>query len=295
MPVIAITCGLHTAPRQLIEILAETYGATVCTDTDLVEATSLTQGLPDDLIFKVVHGKPVPHNEFTHDRERCVSGLKKTLSDAIARDNCIFIGIISHLIPASISHVFKILSTAPQPVRIRRAVENGRLSESSAESILEKADRRAEWWVKNLTGKLPLDTSQYDLVIAHEDAYTNHLNMDETLARYLAEQIKAALAAPPFNQPAPNKISDFCINSNVEVALSAFGTGLLVDTQSGNVTVTLDRKVMNLSKIQQQIMAAATAVPGVETVKTKIGPNYYKGSIVKNFNIGPPRGYRSKP
>ena len=63
---------------------------------------------------------------------------------------------------------------------------------------------------------------------------------------------------------------------------------LIIESDSGHVLVTLDRKVMNLARVQKEIMDLAGAVPGVKSVKTKIGPNFYKGGVVRNLNLTTP-------
>jgi hypothetical protein len=35
-------------------------------------------------------------------------------------------------------------------------------------------------------------------------------------------------------------------------------------------------------------MDLARAVPGVKSVQTKIGPNFYKGGIIRNLNLTTP-------
>jgi hypothetical protein len=63
---------------------------------------------------------------------------------------------------------------------------------------------------------------------------------------------------------------------------------MIIESNSGHVLVTLDRKIMNLARAQKEIMDLARAVPGVKSVQTKIGPNFYKGGIIRNLNLTTP-------
>jgi two-component system response regulator CpxR len=81
---------------------------------------------------------------------------------------------------------------------------------------------------------------------------------------------------------------DFKLASEVESALSEIGQGLLVKSKNSSIDVTIDKKVMMLTKFQQKIVQTAQTIKGVKSVEIKIGKNYYKGNIVRNYEFETP-------
>ncbi|MCG8636671.1 MAG: cytidylate kinase-like family protein [Desulfobacterales bacterium] len=286
VPAIAIITDEYAASGLMIEALKKTLGCSVYSDHDILGMTHREHGLKKDLLSKVTRGKSIPFNNFTHDREKCLSGLKKTLSNLLIADNCILVGIISHLIPASVTHVFRIQVSASRAVRIRRAVETGRYSENTALSAIEKADRDAARWIKSLPHLSSCDPPPCDLVIPSDDQPDSR--MDVLQADEWAGQVRRLLEDAPFAPPPPRaqELFDFRIDADAALALASIGSGFLVHSTMGNVTVTLDRKVMNLVQIQQEIIETVSAISGVRSVKTKIGPNYYQGNLVRSLDFG---------
>lgn len=299
MPVIAVTHRLYAEPRLLIRRLESAFGCPVYTDPDLLEITSADQGINTDLLDKVVRGNAIPLNHFTHDREKCLSALAKTLSNLVSQGNCILAGIISHLIPDSVTHVLRILASAPETARISRALDKDHSTHCSALTAMEKHDRRALGWVEGLKGANPWDHALYDLVIPPEDDRAGRgrepgIYMSTAQADALARQILARLEQAPFAPPFPREreVLDFRIEADAALALAPVARGLIIRSRKGNVRVTLDRKVMNLVQIQQTLIDTVSALEGVVSVKTRIGPNYYRGKIVRNFDFKQRPGYK---
>lgn len=277
MPNIAITNGVYTNADTLLGKLAHDCGCRIVTDSDLVEKTSSAHALSKDLILKVLRSKPIAFNKFSNEREICISALKVSLSGYLIKGNSIFTGFISHLIPSQVTHMLRVLITDSLKNRILRGIVHGAVPESIARKNIETNDSFAEQWTRSIKGKSPWNPDLYDLAFSLE-----HLDR-ETIPELICKKI----ALDPFStkDPAGQETMDFKILAEVETALSKLSQGLVVEAHRGNVTVTLDKKVMNLSKVQQRIIHQAGAVPGVTCVKTKIGPNYYKRKSIRDFDF----------
>lgn len=278
MPVIAITSGLYSGSEKLISKLEKAFPVIVFTDRDLIEKTSQDCQINPDLLIKAVKHKPIPFNRFTHEREKALASLKLTIARCLSQGDCLFHGMISHIFPASLAHILKILITAPDSLRMNRGMIIDDRSENSAAAAMARADRYLEEWTREYTGKPPWDPSLYHLILPVED-----LDRGQTL-----EQIEKKLTEPMFtlSNRTKEKTQDFTTTCEVELALADICHGLMVVADDGHLTVTLDKKVLNLAKVQQKILSAARRVNGVKSVRTKIGPNYYKGRILKNFDFG---------
>lgn len=279
MSILTITNGLHANSEKIVHLLGEKFNCRIVTDAEILEKTHYTQNIDLTTLQKVLESRQIAFNDFTHEREKCLSALKKTLADLVSEGNCILHGIIGHLIPKATTHVMRVLIIAEKAQRIKNGMAKG-LSEKEATREIELSDKHAILWTTALFNQKAWDESLYDIVIPSGKLDANQAV--DLVSKYLQKL--------PFTLEdlIKQEVSDFKLLADVELALSHIGQGLLVESNRGNVTVTIDKKVMLLTKFQQKIIQTAEAVPGVVSVETKIGQNYYKGNIIHNYEFETP-------
>lgn len=277
---ITITDCLYANTEKIIAGVAEELGSTIVTDADILGKTLRTTNLNRATLQKVIESKKIEFNDFSHEKEKCTALLKKTISDFASQDSCIFHGILGHLIPREISHVLRVLIISDKKKRIKTGMDNQGLTEKDVIKNMEIADTHSSLWTNDLFAKTAWDESLYDRVIAMDklDTAQSISLISADAARRLAK--KAMLIK--------NETSNFMLIADVAVALSEIGLGVLVTAQNGSVVVTIDKKVMMLSKLKQKIINTVREIPGVKSVTTKIGHNYYKGNIIHNYELTPP-------
>ena len=280
MSILAITSGLYSNAGDTVTMLSEKSNSKILTDPDILEKTHQTYDLKSATLQKVIETRPIAFNDFTHEKEKCIALIKKTMSDYVLTDDFIFHGILSHLIPKGISHVMRVLIITDKKKRIENGVTNHGLNEKEAIRNIEQADKHAALWTNSIFGKKAWDESLYDIVIP-----TDKLNPEESVNLILKQMEKLL-----FNKEdlIKKELSDFKLTSDVDVALSDIGQGLLTNVDNGDVVVTIDKKVMMLTKFQQNIIKTVEGLPGVKSVETKIGHNYYKGNIIHNYEFETP-------
>jgi CheY-like chemotaxis protein len=280
MPNLTITNGLHANSEEIVQKLGEKFNCQILTDSDILEMTHLTQNIDMTTLHKVLESRQIAFNEFTHEREKCISALKKTLSDLISEGNCILHGLIGHLIPKTTTHVMRVLIIDEKNQRIKNGIAKKGVSEKEATKEIELSDKYAILWTTALFNKKAWDESLYDIVIP-----SGKLDTGETV-----DLVSKYLKKLPFTLEdlIQQEVFDFNLIADVELALSHIGQGLLVESSKGDMVVTIDKKVMLLTKFQQKIIQTAEAVPGVTSVETKIGKNYYKGNIIHNYEFETP-------
>ena len=291
MPLIAITCPRYATPLNFVEALSAFYNCPSYEDIDIVKETAQVYDLKKELIFNAFQGGQIPFENFTHDRQKCMAALKVQITYHICNGSCIFSGILSHLIQEPAPLFFRILANTPWQYRITQAMEKEGKASQDVKSYLTKADRRTQWFADSLG--LP---SLLNPVLHHMSLEWQ--KTDQTTYELTADQIDGILKEIDSNQLPALAIKketaiDLHTSARVEFALAGLGHTLIIDSQAGHILVTLDRKVMNLARAQQEILDLAGVIPGVKSVKTKIGPNYYKGSITKNLDFSTP--FRRKP
>ena len=279
MSVLTITSGLYSNAEEIVNDLSAKLNIRLITDKEIIEKTNQTYDFKLARLQKIVEGKQIPFNDFTHEREKGTALLKKTISDFVTQGSCIFYGNLGQLIPKNISHVMCVLIIANKKQRVENGMKNFGLSEKEAVKNIEVSDKLLFLLTNSLFGKKGWDESLYDIVLP-----TDKLNLDKSVTL-----VSKYLKKLSFNEElVENEISNFKLTVDVEVALSEIGEGLLVNAADGKVVVTIDKKVLMLTKFQQKIINTVQEIPGVQSVETKIGKNFHEGNLIHNYDFDPP-------
>ncbi|WP_300459014.1 response regulator [Desulfobacula sp.] len=280
MSILAITSGLYSNAGKTVTMLSEKLNSKLLTDSDILEKTHQIHNIKPQTLQKVIESRPIAFNDFTHEKEKCIALIKRTMSDYVLNDDCLFHGILSHLIPRGITHVMRVLIITDKKTRINHGVKHHGLTEKEAIRDIEQADKYAALWSNSIFGKKAWDESLFDIVIP-----TDKLDPEDSV-NLILKQLEKLLSNK--ENLIKKEIFDFKLTADVDVALSEIGQGLLAKVDDGNVVVTIDKKVMMLTKFQQNIIKAVEELPGVKSVETKIGHNYYKGNIIHNYEFETP-------
>ena len=279
MSVLTITSGLYSNAEEIVNNLSEKLNSKLITDAEIIEKTNQVYNIKLARLQKIVESKQIPFNDFTHEKEKGTALLKKIISDFVGQGQCIFYGNLGQFIPKNISHVMRVLIIANKKQRIENGIKKFGLSEKEVIKNIETSDKSLFLLTNSLFGKKAWDESLYDIVIP-----TDKLNSDESVALILKYLKKLS-----FNEElVENEISNFKLTVDVEVALSEIGKGLLVNAADGKVVVTIDKKVLMLTKFQQKIINTVQEIPGVQSVETKIGKNFHEGNLIHNYDFDPP-------
>ncbi len=280
MPIIAITSGIYSNTGERVQKLSETLSCEVITDNDIIGEIVRRDGIKEATLLKVIQSRKLAFNDFTHEQEKCIACIKKAVSEYISKGDCIFHGIIPHLVPQDLSHVMRVLIITDKSKRIKNGMDKLGLSEKEIKKKMETSDRYAFLWVNTISGKKAWDKSLYDIVIP-----TDKLNTTDSVELILEHSEKLSDIPKDIVE---KEVFDFKLAANVEFVLSEIGGGLMAASNDGNIVVTINKKLMMLSKFQQKIINIVQKVPGVKSVDTTIGQNYYKNDIVYSHEFETP-------
>ena len=280
MAIISITGAKFTHADETVRELAEKLSYQVVTDQKIMEMTALNQKLNLETIEKVVNSKQIPFNDFTHEKEKIIAALRKTVAGYLLQGDIIFHGMLAHLVPKWVTHVLKVLIITDKDTRIHNGKSLLKVSEKEVAHIVNEADKKAILWVNGLTGKKAWDESLYDIV-----APSDKLTIFDTVALIDEHHDNLLTMSPGIIK---KETHDFALAAEVAVVLATTGGGLLVYADDGKIVITIDKNVMLLSKFKQKITNMAMKVDGVTGVETKIGKNYYKSDTIHNFEFETP-------
>jgi two-component system, OmpR family, response regulator CpxR len=284
MSIIAAFTGTYCREDPAIREIVQRTGFTYLTDTDIVARASSLSGLSESKIQKAFCARIPVFNQLTHEKELSIAYLKLALAETLKDDNIFINGFTSLLIPSSIADVLRICIISDMKSRGLNALDLG-LSERKAFKIFHKDDKDRIMWARTILGKdNPWDSSLYDMVLP-----TNKMTPEE-IGDLIAEAIgKVTFMRTLFAQKV---IEDFVLASRVDVALIKKGHyDVATEADAGAVTLTINRNVLMLKRLENNIQYEAKNISGVASVTTKVGKQFYQADIVRKFELTVP----SKP
>jgi CheY-like chemotaxis protein len=126
----------------------------------------------------------------------------------------------------------------------------------------------------------PWDAGLYDIVIP-ADKMT-----PADAAALIADNAVSDVVRP--TQSSKQALADFRLTVGTEVALAKEGHNVDVSAKDGSITITINKHVLMLSRLQDELRAIAEQVPGVKAVETKVGKDFHKSDIYRKHNFEMP-------
>jgi hypothetical protein len=161
------------------------------------------------------------------------------------------------------------------------AMARGNLSEKDAVKKIRKDDESSALWVEYLYGNGdPWAAELYDLLIPM-DKYGA-----QEAARLVCDNAeKAVLKATEASRRA---VEDFALGCRVGVKLAEEGHSTPVTVKDSKVIVTINKHVLMLSSLEDELRRIVRTVPGVGEVETVVGPGYYQSDIYRKVDFSLP-------
>ena len=281
MSTITIFSGTFCKEDAVIQKVLDHTGYRLITDKDLVAEASRPSGMSEGKIMRAFFAKASVFNKFTHEKERSIAHIRYALAESLLSDNLLVSGFTGHLIPRKISHVLRICLIADMKSRISVAVKENGFTEKEAVRQIHRQDEDRSAWVDVVTGSSdPWDTSLYDMIIP-----TDKIDIGGVPSLVMEHLEKDILKATDESQ---ELVQDFLLGASVAVALAKEGHDVDVSAKRGSVTLSINKHVLMLSRLEEELKSIADKVPGVKAVETKVGKNYYKADIYRKFDFETP-------
>lgn len=271
MAIVAIFSGSYCKGEEIAHRVARHF------EYDLIEEELLNEisqrfGISREKLIRMMTGPPPVLNKFTREREKIIAGLKTVLAEMIIQDNQLLFGFAGHLLPGTISHVLKICIIANHDYRVRQVIELEGKSEREAEKIIHKDDKERLQWTQFLFDKTPYEESLYDILIPMHDT-----SMDEAVDIICDHADREPVKTSVLSQ---NAAEDFALSARVNLALVEAGHDVGVFSENGFVTLTINKYVVRLKQLENELKRIAGEVSDVKRVYTRIGPKYTPPSII---------------
>jgi two-component system response regulator CpxR len=278
MSVITIFSGIFCREEAVIREILSALDYKLVTESEVVAEASRASGIGENKIRRSFSAKASVFNKFTHEKERSIAQVKLALAARLSEDRLLLSGYTGQLIPRRVSHVLRVCLIGDMKFRISEAVLTQALPEKEASKIIHKEEDDRAAWVHALSGKSdPWDPALYDIVIP----------MDKTSVEQAAALIEKNAASEVVKPTDASKraVQDFLLAARVEAALCAEGHNVGVEAEEGSVTLTINKHVLMLSRLDEELRTIAVKVPGVKSVETKVGAGFYQPDVYRKFDF----------
>ncbi len=281
MSVITVFGGTYCNKSIIIKKILDETGYKLITDDDIAAEASKISGIADSKIKGALAAKTSVFNQFTHEKERSVAFMRLTLARMISKDNLLISGFSAQLIPKEISHVLRVCLIADMKFRTSIAVKKQDLSEKDAVNLIRKQDTEQTQWVNSLfKNKDPWDASLYDIVIP-----TDKVQVEEAV-NIIKENLSSEVIKP--TSSSKKAASDFILASEVEVTLASEGHNVGVSARDGCVNLTINKQVLMIGRLEEELKSIASKISGVTSVETRVGKGFYKTDIYRKYDFEAP-------
>ena len=277
MSTITLFSGSYCNDQEISQLLVDHTGYRLIRDEEVVSAAGAISGLAGGKIARAFSGKPSVFNSFTHEKERSIAYLKLVLAELLSSDNLVIAGFVSILIPKKISHVLRVCLIADLKFRIAAAQHQG-VPAKEADKIIRKQDEDAAAWVNAVAHVSdPWTAALYDIVIPVDK--TSPADSQGLILRHFGREVVRT------TEKSRQAVRDFLLASKVEVALAKEGHQIEVEAENAAVTLTINKHVLMLSRLEEELKSIAGKVPGVSSLATKVGKGYHQTDIYRKADF----------
>ena len=281
MSLISVVSATFSGAEKVLEGVLERTGYPLFDDGALVRGAAARSGMSEAAIAKAFSARPSVFNSFTRDRERAIAHLKVEVAEALARDEVLISGFCALLVPEAVSHVLRVCLVADLRSRLEAATRVGNLGDKAATREIRRHDEDLAEWAKDHRGSGdPWAPSLYDIV----------LPTDKTPAPDAVALIVDSLgrqAVQP-TQASRRAVEDFLVAARVERELAAAGHHVDVACSRGHVTLTINKHVLMLGRLEDELKEIAGPVEGVRAVETRVGRDFYQTDIYRKVDFETP-------
>jgi two-component system response regulator CpxR len=281
MSIISLFSGIFCREDSLTKKIVESTGYEVIRDNDIIYEASKITGIPTNKIERAFSSKASVFNKFTHERERSIAHLKLALAEKISDNDLIIDGFSGQLLPENLNHVLRICLIADMKSRISLAMEKESISENEAVKIIRKTDKDRAIWINGIFNKNdPWDPSLYDMMIP-----TDKMKDDKIINLVIDNMNRDVLE---FSEITERALDDFRLASRIEAALTKEGHNVEVKADEGKVTLTINKNVLMLSRLEEELKNITSKIPGVKEIITKVGPGFHQADIYRKYDFEMP-------
>ena len=269
MSVISLFSASHCHGDEVARGVQERLGYESLSNEKLLDETSERFQVPVEKLERAMHGSVSVFNRLTHEKEHNLAYIREALAELVQQDDLVYHGFAGHLLPRDLPHVLRVCLVAKIDYRVALAVNVDGMATGAAEKLISSEDEDRKRWTLYLSGLSAWDERLYDILLPMDST-----NVDDAVEMICEQAGKPPVLTTPASQKA---MTDFLLAARVQLALVQRGhdTDLDVSAEDGVVTVTLNRYVLRLEHLKDELREVVLGVSGVKDIQTELGLHFY--------------------
>ncbi|BBO85252.1 hypothetical protein DSCO28_58180 [Desulfosarcina ovata subsp. sediminis] len=278
MSVITLFSGIFCGADAVVRDVMDSTGYPLIDDSRVIAIAADLSGMPESKIQRAFSAKASVFNKFTHEKECSIAGLRLALATELAGRPAVVSGFSGLLLPRTISHVLRVCLIAETPFRIAQAQKAQMQDEKEILKQIHARDADSAAWIENLWGiKDPWDSEFYDMVIpmSQVDAAKAGALIEENLLKDALRRTEVSIQAE----------KDFLLAATVEMALCRSGHDVSVSAEKGAVVLSINKQVLMLARLEEELQSIAEKIPGVASVTTRVGKDFHQAHIYRKHSF----------
>jgi CheY-like chemotaxis protein len=278
MPNISVFYGEFCRADSVVREVFERTGGRLITDANIVDDAVELSGMERRKLEKAFSSATSVFNKFTHEKERALAFLRLAVAEVLAEQNVLLSGYLAHLVPQEITHILRVCLIARLQSRVAVAAEERGLADKEAAKTITRLDEERANWVRSLRAvDDPWNPQLYDMVIP----------MDEANVHDVAALIEEHARLPELDTTSASRqaVQDFILASRVAVALAREGHGIEVSASNGKAVLTINKHVLRLERLEEELKAIAASVTGVREVETRVGSGFHQDDVYRRYRF----------
>ncbi len=281
MPIITVFSGTYCDAESVIGDVCKRTGYRHLDDGELVDQAVQSSGMAANKIHRALTSKVPVFNAFTRERECAMAHLRLAVAETLASDQLLLDGMCALLVPRQFQHVLRVCVIAERKTRGAAAARIEGLSDQEALQLVQRDDAERVLWAQRALGSAdPWDAAHYDILVP-----TDKLELAEAVTLITAQSESPALVR---SERTDQAVADFLLRVQVEVELAREGHDVAVDTHDGAVTLTINRHVLLLKRLEAELSSIARRVSGVSSVRTVVGGEFHQADIYRKVDLEMP-------
>ncbi|BDQ37134.1 hypothetical protein SYK_14940 [Pseudodesulfovibrio nedwellii] len=282
MSVITVFNGLFSEAGVVVKRVVDATGYRLVTDQEIVAEAAKLSGLSEDKMARAFQAKGSVFNAFSHEKERAVAWLRFAMAKKLMdQDKLLFSGFASQLSAPEIDHILKVCLVSEMKERLAVAERTEGFAEKHALKLIHKDDSDRAAWVESLKGvNDPWSKALYDIIVP---VGTSGVDRSVDL---IVEQL--ANEAVQVTDASRTKVADFLLAAKVGTVLATEGHNVLVAAKDKNVTLTINKHVLMLERLERELADIVSAVDGVDSVETLVGKGFHQTDIYRKMDFDIP-------
>jgi len=210
MAIITISRGSMSGGTAFAECLAARLGYVSLSREVLVHVAE-NLGVSEEALRSKIQQATRVWGDLKADRRLYLVALQSALADACVSGDLVYHGNAGHFLLNELPNVLRVRLIAPLSVRIKAAIEQGKLDYRAARDYIRYVDQERIQWTKFVYGADWQDPANYDLVI-------NLRDISIATACVMVTEV-VSLPAYATTPEAKNRLQDFALACRVKLAL----------------------------------------------------------------------------